>query len=495
MTTPPTPPRQLPAYPEIDLTLGRRGLRGMLQVQQAGEIMRLAWPTILAMLSHTLMWTVDTALLGHYSSVDLAASGLGGLITWTAYSLFNNLSRINGTFVSQAHGRGDDAAIGHYTWQGIYVAVTAGLILQVGGYFSHHLLAVTGNPPEVTAAAYVYIKWRTLSAVFSQVSFCLMGFFQGRRQVMVPMWAGLAGNAANIVLDIWLIYGFTGLDLFGRTWLAVPAMGVEGAAIATTIGAALVCLVQVVFLVAPAEHRALYRIHRPRRPDLARLSRFLRVGAPAAWENFVDMSGFTVFSVIVGTTGAAALAANQITVHLLSLMFMPMWGLTTAASVLTGNWIGAGRPAQAAAYSRQTYKLGLYYMLALTAVFLLTRNQLFHVFSNDPVVLALGPGLVVVIALFQFPDGIRMLSSGILQGAGDTRFPMFASMATLWTLYIPGSWWLVIEKGVPVALAWGYGALCYVLLAAALWWRFRSDAWQRVEIFGDRTRGEGPTAG
>ena len=76
---------------------------GILRVDHFGEIMILASPTILTMLSQTLMWTVDTALLGRVDSVSLAAAGLGGMLTWATYSLFNNLSRITGTFVSQAH--------------------------------------------------------------------------------------------------------------------------------------------------------------------------------------------------------------------------------------------------------------------------------------------------------------------------------------------------------------------------------------------------------
>ena len=131
-------------YPMIDPT-PCAGPFGCLAVRRHREILRLAWPTVLAMFSHTLMWTVDTALLGHYSSIDLAASGLGGLITWTAYSLFNNLSRINGTFVSQAHGKGDNRAIGDYTWQGLYVALFCGLVLQTAGYFSHLVLPLTHN--------------------------------------------------------------------------------------------------------------------------------------------------------------------------------------------------------------------------------------------------------------------------------------------------------------------------------------------------------------
>lgn len=475
---------ETPRFLEIDLAGRAGGLWHRFGVRQHREVMRLAWPTILAMWSHSLMWLVDTALLGHYSSVDLAASGLGGLIAWTAYTLFNNLSRINGTFVSQAHGRGDQRAIGDYTWQGLYIAIVSGLLLQIAGFYSYHLLALTRNPPAVVDHAYIYIKWRTMSAVFTQISFCLMGFFQGRRQVMVPMWSGLIGNVANVVLDLWLIYGWQGIALGGITWFAMPALGVKGAAIATSLGTVLSTLYLIAWLGGPRLHRRLYRIHRPRRPDWRQLGRIVRVGSPAAWENFVDMSGFTVFSVIIGTLGTAALAANQIAGHLLSFVFMPMWGLTIAGSVLTGNWIGAGRPEQAAAYARQIYKLGIYYMVILGSLFLLLRHQLFAIFSNDPAVLALGPALVLVCALFQFPDGMRMVSVGVLQGAGDTRYPMFVTMAVLWGGLIPLTWWLVIHGGATVAQAWQGGAACYGLAALLLYLRFRSGLWQQARIFG-----------
>ncbi len=472
-----------PRYPLIDTSPSTTAL-GAFRVREAGQITRLAWPTVLAMLSHTLMWWVDSALLGRFSTIDLAASGLGGVITWTAYSLVNNLSRINGTFVSQAHGRGDDRAIGDYTWQGLYVAIFCGLLLQVFGFYSHLILPFTRNDPAVLEHAYLYIKWRSASAVFTQIGFCLMGFFQGRRQVMVPMWAGVIGNGLNIVLDIWLIFGWSGFTLFGTTWLAVPAMGVEGAAIATSIGTAVGALFQVIMLVGPRRHRERYAIHKPRRPDFGQLGRIFKVGSPAAFENFVDMSGFTAFMIIVGTLGAAQQAANTIALHLMSLVFMPMWGLTIAGSVLTGNWIGAGRSDQAAAYARQVYKLGIYYMLVLGTVYLLLRGQLFQIFSTDPEVLVMGSGLVAVLAVFAFPDGLRMVSVGVLQGAGDTRYPMLASMVVLWLGFIPLSWWLVIVWGGTIAQAWLGAAGCYAVMALVLYLRFRSNRWQRARIFG-----------
>jgi len=130
---------------------------GVFHVHHGREILALATPTILTMLSQTLMWTVDTAMLGRVNSVSLAAAGLGGMLTWATYSLFNNLSRITGTFVSQAHGRGDNESVAHYAWQGVYIALFTGAVLQVLGYFSYTILPWTRNPLDVQELTYVYM--------------------------------------------------------------------------------------------------------------------------------------------------------------------------------------------------------------------------------------------------------------------------------------------------------------------------------------------------
>ena len=457
-------------------------LLGVLRPHHSREILSLATPTILTMLSQTLMWTVDTALLGRVSSLALAAAGLGGMLTWATYSLFNNLSRITGTFVAQAYGRGDEDAVGHYTWQGLYIALVTGLILQAFGYYAYLVLPWTHNPTDVQELTYVYIKWRSLSAVFTQIVFVLMGFFQGRRDVKIPMWAGLISNVANLVLDVWLIFGWDGFQLAGRTWLAVPAMGVQGAAIGTSVSSFLNAVALALWALAP-RLRHKYALHRIRRPDPRAIVNMVRVGLPAAWEGFIDMGGFLMFTIFVGTAGAIQLAASQITIQVLSFSFMPLWGLTTAASVLTGNWIGAGQPDTAAVYGRQTYKLGSYYSILLATVIILCRDHIFGIFTTDPEVLALGASLAVAAATFQYFDGIRMLSSGILQGAGDTRYTMLVTLVVMWGLFIPLTWYLIVQRGGDVISAWIGASFCYLLQGALMWRRFESGKWKQIEIF------------
>jgi putative MATE family efflux protein len=320
------------------------------------------------------------------------------------------------------------------------------------------------------------------SAVGTQLTFSLMGFFQGRRDVRTPMWAGIIANVVNLVLDIWLIFGWSGFAVGGYRLLAVPAMGVKGAAIATSISQFINAGYLAISLLRPSL-RTRYQMHRPRRPRWWQIKDMLRIGYPAAWENFIDMAAFSFFSSFIGRGGVVALAANQVTIQLLAFSFMPMWGITIAGSILTGNWIGAGQPDRAEAYARQVYKVGVYYALFVALTLVLLRHQVFSIFSNDPALLVLGAGLACMAAAFQICDGLRMVSIGILQGAGDTRFPMFLSLIILWGMFVPLTYLIVVQGGRSVQDAWLGGTFCYLLQAGFLYLRFRSGRWKRIRIF------------
>jgi MATE family multidrug resistance protein len=232
-------------------------------------------------------------------------------------------------------------------------------------------------------------------------------------------------------------------------------------------------------------NRRRYRINRPRPADRDKIKNLIRIGSPAAWESFIDMGAFSLFSVFIGQTGAVALASSQITIQLLAFSFMPMWGITIAGSVLTGNWIGEGKPGRASEYGRQVYKVGFYYTLVLAALLVLGRQHLFAIFSNDPAVLTVGAGLCLAAACFQIGDGLRMVSIGLLQGAGDTKFAMLLSLLLLWGLFVPLTYLLVIRWGSGVTAAWFGGTFCYLLQGVLLFSRFRSGRWQEIKIFSE----------
>ncbi len=452
-----------------------------LGIRHGREILALSAPTVLTMLSHTLMWNVDSAMLGHVSSLALGAAGLGGLITWTCYCMINGLSRITSTFVSQANGRGDDNSIADFTWQGIYIAILGGILLTMIGQESHWILKLTGHTAEIQSTTYTYIRIRMISAIGTQIVMAISGFFQGQKDVKTPMWAGIIANAINIGLDIILIFGFAGIAMGGRTWFEIEAMGVRGAAIGTTIAVFVNAIILVVAMIQP-KYRKRFAIHKPRKPSLPVLKKITRVGFPLSLGELIDMISFSVFTILIGKYGAEALAANQITIQILSFSFMPTWGITVAATVLVGNEIGKGDPDRAARFGKETYLIVLYYMIFLAAMIILFRDYLFLIFTKDPMVLTLAGGLAVCAAIFQFGDGLRMLGTGVLQGAGDTAYPTRLAFVILIGVFIPLTGYIVHVRDGGIIAAWLGGAFSYLLMAVGVYFRYRSGKWREIGV-------------
>ena len=443
--------------------------------QYIGEILRLALPTVITMLSQTLMWTVDTAMLGRVSNLAQGAAGLGGILVWLLLSFFNNTARMNSTFVSQANGAHDDEKVGQYTWQSIYFSLLAGLLVIAACLSMDWLLPLTGTGARIEAATYSYMWLRGFSAPASLLSFALGGFFLGLKDTRTPMWAALVGNTVNAVLDVILIFGWSRF--------ALEPMGLEGAAIATSIGVVVQALYLAVALFASKRWRRRFAIHRPRPINRTQLWDLLRIGTPASLGAVVDMAFFAVFTSLVGRNGEAALAANQINVQLLSFSFMPVFGLSSAVTVLVGNAIGAGQLRRASAYARETYILAMAYCLAIGLAMYFGGAYAFRLFTSDVQALALAPALASLAALFQFFDGMQIVGGGVLGGGGDTRFPLLYSLGVLWLLGMPVILFAPYFVAVGVDTLWLISSLSYGVIAVGLYLRVRSGHWQRTKIF------------
>jgi MATE family multidrug resistance protein len=315
---------------------------------------------------------------------------------------------------------------------------------------------------------------RGLSAVATQLAFCLAGFFQGRKDVTTPMWAGIIGNLVNIVLDIVLIFGVAALG--------IEPMGIAGAAWATTIGAYVQTAVLLYAVLLPRQLRQRYALQRPRMPRLLPLWKVIRVGVPASVYGFLDMGFFLLFTSYVGRQGEAALAANQITVQLLSFSFMPVFGLSVAATVLVGNALGAKNPDLAVQYARECFLVSVFYCSAVAVIFVCGGQHIFALFSTDPEVLILAAGLAQAAAVFQFFDGAQLMGNGVLGGAGDTRVPMLYTLVSLWLLALPAVYWVLVVAEQSVLLGWFAAAAGYGVMATAIFVRVYRGRWRHLKL-------------
>lgn len=435
------------------------------------EVATLAWPVILSQISMTTMGIIDSAMVGRLGATELASVGFAGIWGWTCFNLFFGTSSAVQTFVSQAHGAGDERSCGGWVWQALYVLIPATAVTSVAlVYWIEPFLSLLSPSAEMQEAAASYLRPRLAGSVGLLIAMTLTSFFRGFGDTRTPMYAAFTANAVNAVLDYGLIFGEFGL----------PEMGLVGAGIATAIGEWLYAAVLLVaFLRAGVRERF---DTRPIAPDRLQLRRLLRIGVPIGGEWVLGMLSFAVFSTIIARMGDAAMAASQAVIILLSLSFMQAIGISAAGATLVGRYIGAQDKASARRSFASSVKMAGFLGVLIASVYIAVPEALMRIFSDDPEVIALGRPLIALCAAFQLFDAFGIVANGCLRGAGDTRWPFVVHTVLAWALFVPATHLLGVTLGFGLEGAWVGGTLYVGVLSSILLWRFNSGAWEELDI-------------
>lgn len=426
------------------------------------EVVHVAWPIVVSMLSYTAMGVADTLVVGWLGVTELAAVGLATTAVFLINSLF--LGTIHGVkvLVSQATGAGEHRRAGLVAWQGVFIAAPLGLLVVVLGAFDGWIFDLMGGPEHVQAAARQYFAVRLLAAPMWYVAVALSDYFQGCGDTRTPMKMNLVVNALNIGLDVLLVFG----------WGPVPSFGIAGAAWATVVASGVGMLMITSAFVRRVGVRPAI--------DLALARRMVAVGLPIGIRFTLHVAGFTVFTAVVARMGEVQLAANQIAFKVISMSFLPGYGLGEAATVLTGQYLGARNFDGLKRAFRSALLLSVGVMAVFGVAFWWVPEVFVGIFTSDPEVIALTSRVLVLAAVFQVFDAVEMTASGALNGVGDTRFTMWVSILGAWLVLVPLAvlFGVVLEQGV-----WGaWLALTaqIVLMSVAVTWRFRQAPWRSL---------------
>ncbi len=421
----------------------------------------MAWPIVVSMLSYTAMGVADTLFVGWVGKTELAAVG----IATTAIFLFNSffMGSLHGVKVmsSQATGAGDAALAERSGWLGATLALPFGALVLAATVFAVPLFAALGGPAEVQALGREYFGIRALGVGLWYVTIALSDYYQGIGDTRTPMRVNLLANAVNIALDPMLIFG---LGPF-------PAMGVGGAALATVIAQGLGMTYILILFVR--------RVDVPRALRWSEVGDLMQLGLPMGVRAALGTGSFTVFTAMIARMGEVELAAHQIALKIINISFLPGYGLSETATILVGQYVGAGRTAAA----RQAFGSAMGLAVGLMGVcgvgFFLFPEPLIALFNTDPGVLRVGTNLLLVAAFFQVFDAVAMVATGALNGTGDTRFTMFAGVLCSWFVLVPAAYVFAYVLGWGAMGAWLGITLEIVVLAVILLVRFYGSAWER----------------
>jgi MATE family, multidrug efflux pump len=430
------------------------------------EILALGIPTMLALASQPLLSIGDTAMIGRLGVEPLAARAIGGALIGGIYWIFAFLTFGTTSLIGHHFGADDAKSCGETYLHALYLALIGGAALAVSGFFfAGELYRWMGAGKAVADQGMVYFRIYIAGAPFTLILLTSVGFFRGIQNTKIPMFIAFLANGLQLLLDYGLIYGNFGL----------PNLGLKGAAIAAWI--AQLTGASVSLAIFFTSHRtAAYRAvgwH----ISMAKLRPLFRIGGDLAVRTGALRLSLIFATATAARMGAAILSAYEIAFQLFMLCSDVIDGLAVAGQALVARYLGAHRNETAIRMGRTLIVCGAVAGSLFSVIFIAAEPSIIQFFTKSPeVIAAIGGGLFLLVALMQPLNGIVFVIDGLLIGARDTRFLMWAMLAGGFGVFIPISW-LSLHYG------WGLGGILIGLSALMLWrsvtnvYRFASRKW------------------
>lgn len=390
------------------------------------EVLRLGWPMVLTQLFIMMTGFIDTAMAGHYSSVDLAGLSLGSSILWPAFMLLTGLTMALTPITSQLNGEGKLADVGHQLRQGLWICVVTSTLLVTLLVYSDWVFALASVDPEAARIGTEYLRavsWGVPPVVFYVA---LRHVCEGMGHTRPPMIISGAILPVNAFFNYALIYGKFGF----------PELGGVGAGYATAV-VFWMELLMMLYVIRRPFYRASGLFERFEGIRLRTVANIAHIGLPIGLSAFLEMAVYSIIAFLIARIGVVEVAAHTIAGNLNWLSWVIPMSIGAAASIRVGYHVGARDLPTARSTGAETYKFALLYALFVSVVFVTLRYQLISVYSTDPAVIEIAAVLLLFIALYQIVDDTQVVCVGALRGYKDTRVPMLLGLIGFWVIGLP----------------------------------------------------------
>jgi putative MATE family efflux protein len=379
---------------------------------------------------------VDIFFVGKLGPSAVATVGLTETYLFILYAVAMGLATAVTAVVARRTGEHQGRDAGVAAAQALWVGVAASIPVSVVGIvYARELLALMGADAWAMEHGFRYTQWMLGGNAVIMLLFVLNGVFRGAGDAATAMRVLAVANGLNILLDPVLIFGYG----------PIPAMGIEGAAVATNIGRGVGVAMQVWILVRGGRHIRVARGQWAVRLDV--MAGILRTSVGGIGQMMVGMLSWVFLMRILAHVGSEAVAGATIAVRIMMFTMMPAWGLSNAAATLVGQNLGANRPDRAEA---SVWRIGFYnmgFMLTVSAIYFVYNEPLVRFFTADAEVVAIGAEWLRILSYSYFVYGWWMVSTQAFNGAGDTMTPTRINLVFFWLIQIPLSYVLAISLG------------------------------------------------
>ncbi|WP_455358436.1 MATE family efflux transporter [Streptomyces sp. SYSU K21746] len=421
------------------------------------EIISLAVPAFGALVAEPLFVMVDSAVVGHLGTPQLAGLGIAAALLMTAVSVFVFLAYATTAAVARRVGAGDLQAAIRQGMDGIWLALLLGaMVVAVVLPTAPWLIGLLGASDTAAPYAVTYLRISALGIPAMLVVLAATGVLRGLQDTRTPLYVAVGGFAANAVLNVGLVYG-AGLGIAGSAWGTVMAQWAMAG-------------VYLVVVVRGA------RVHGASlRPDAAGIRACAQAGAPLLVRTLSLRAVLMIATAVAARLGDVEVAAHQVVLALWSLLAFALDAIAIAGQAIIGRYLGGGDAAGARAACRRMVQWGVAAGVVLGVLVVVSRPLFIPLFTGDAAVRdALLPALLVV-AVSQPIAGIVFVLDGVLMGAGDGPYLAWAMLVTL-AVFTPVALLVPVLGGGLTALWWAMTLMMLVRMVT-LQVRARSGRW------------------
>lgn len=394
------------------------------------ELLRLAWPVLVAQLAVMANSVIDTMMAGRYATLDLAAVGLGSSIYFSVFVALMGVLLALTPIVAHLYGAGRHADIGEELRQSAWLAAALALIALLLFAFPDPFLGVARLEPALEAKVRAYLHALAWSVPASLLFRVFYGFSTAISRPRTVMALTLVGLALKVPLNWVFMYGNLG----------APELGSTGCAVATALVSWFVCALAWTWCWFDPAYRPFRVFARWSWPEAQALGRILSLGLPIGLTFLIDVTGFTFMALFIARLGALYSAAHQIAANLAALCFMLPLALGNAASVVVGQSLGARQYARARAAGLAGLALAMACAAVVAAGLFWFASGIAGLYTADPGLRTVAAGLLAFVSVYHLFDAVQAVVVNVLRGYKRAVVPMLIYGVALWGVGLGGGY-------------------------------------------------------
>jgi putative MATE family efflux protein len=458
------------------LSLFKQAVKGEQQSFTEGSINRaifmLSIPMILEMAMESLLAVVDIFFISRLNDNDaVTAVGLTESIIAIVYSIAMGLGMAATAMVARRIGEKDGPGAAVAAVNTMYIGVVVSVIIgALGVLFHKDILRVMGASENIIRVGSGYTLWMLGGNLTIVSLFLVNAIFRGAGNAAIAMHSLWIANILNMILDPVLIFGLG----------PIPAMGVEGAAVATNIGRAAGVAYQLYFL---AGEKGIIKIHKDNiHYEKEIVIRLLKVSAGNIGQFLISTASWLFLARIIVNFGSAAFAGYQFAIRIIIFTILPSWGMANAAATLVGQNLGAQQPERAEKSVWTAGFLNMIFLGFISIAFYFLSEAIMGIFSEDADVILFGTQCLRIVAFGYVFYGYGMVIIQAINGAGDTTTPTILNLFGYWCFQIPLAYMMSTKWGFGASGAFWAIAIAESAMAVAAIIIFRQGKWKLVKI-------------